>query len=48
VLLLVESVTIGSAIVSDVAMIKSTAVAIFLIILKPFIVIVMRNYTSRK
>jgi hypothetical protein len=36
VLLLVESVTIGSAIASDVVMIKSTAVAIFLIILKPF------------
>jgi hypothetical protein len=37
VLLLVESVTIGSAAqTEDVAMTKSTAVAIFLIILKPF------------
>jgi hypothetical protein len=34
--LLVESVTIGCAIVSDVAMTKSTAVAIFLVILNLF------------
>jgi hypothetical protein len=36
VLLLVESVTMGSAIVIDVVMTKSTAVAIFLIIFKTF------------
>ena len=34
--LLVESVTIGSAIARDVAMTKSTAVAIFLVILCPY------------
>jgi hypothetical protein len=36
VLLLVESVTIGSAIASDVVMTKSTAVAIFLFIFNTF------------
>jgi hypothetical protein len=44
VLLLVESVTMGSAIAEDKVMTKSTAVAIFLVIFKPFLVI--RKITS--
>jgi hypothetical protein len=47
VLLLVESVTIGSAIVSDVVMTKSTAVAIFLIILKTLNCYSYTGITSR-
>jgi hypothetical protein len=41
VLLLVESVTIGCANVMDEAMIKSTAVAIFLIILFPKLLVII-------
>jgi hypothetical protein len=41
VLLLVESVTIGSAIAIDVVITKSTAVAIFLYMLIPVIIIVI-------
>jgi hypothetical protein len=41
--LLVESVTIGCAIAEDKVMTKSTAVAIFLVILKPLFVYSFNN-----